>query len=670
MKKAVLFLIPALLCSFGCKAQKVPDDYVPLPENVSVRTLTYAVKGESTLQLDFYRDSTLAGKLPTYIYVHGGSWADGTRKDAKWIGRVAKHGLNAVSISYRLDRAGKELPDTTKWGAEFSQAIRIGVEDLYDATAYLLENEDKLGVDREKVIISGGSAGATNSIMAEYWLCNHEELATTRLPEGFRYAAVIPWAGAVWKIGMDTPHWDEEPCPHMFCHGTKDWVVPFWDTMIPASNFGAFGPETLSGIFKENGWAYETLFVEESDHYMAGGPDFSITAPSEKVDYTGQMLDFIDRFVLDGQRMQIESLEKDLDGVRDLKHIIAVNLKDAIAGRKNAGKLPDYSKGADIVVETVDYAIKGTDTLRMDIYRDPSFAGPRPVILYSFAGGWEGGTRKDMDGTLFPFFRPMAAKGYVVVSIDYRLGYLKARKSGRVEDTSLTTIIESGRLDEVPEFAQATVDAIEMGVEDLYDATAYLVKNAKRLYINPKQIVAMGASAGAMNVLTAEYWRANGKEMAKKHLPKGFAYAAVVPCAGALWLPATETIAWKSTPSPIVFFHGTQDSIIPYGEVQCTKAGIRIDGPEKVVPSLEEAKASYVLYSVEGGDHLQAAQPSGYLNTLLDGLLRRLVLMEEKVQIRFDERSLDTPHNAAWFMEHYLGITPEKLQQISEQANQ
>lgn len=619
MKNRFLFLIiPTLLCSYSCKSKSAPDDYVPLPENVSVRTLTYAVKGENTLQLDFYRDTTLAGKLPTYIYVHGGSWAEGTRKDAKWIGRVAKHGLNAVSISYRLDRAGKELPDTTKWGAEFSQAIRIGVEDLYDATAYLLENEDKLGVDREKVIISGGSAGATNSIMAEYWLCNHNELATTHLPEGFRYAAVIPWAGAVWKIGMDTPHWDEEPCPHMFCHGTKDWVVPFWDTMIPASNFGAFGPETLSRIFKENGWAYETLFVEESDHYMAGGPDFSITAPSEKVDYTGQMLDFIDRFVLDGQRMQIESLEKDLDEVRDLKHIIAVNIKDTMAGRKNAGKLPDYSKGADIVVETVDYAVKGTDTLRMDIYRDPSFTGPRPVILYSLTGGWEGGTRKDMAGA---FFRPMAAKGYVIVSIDYRL-------------------------DEVPEFAQATVDAIEMGVEDLYDATAYLVKNAKRLYINPKQIIAMGASAGAMNVLTAEYWRANGKEMAKKHLPKGFAYAAVVPCAGALWLPATETIAWKSTPSPIVFFHGTKDSIIPYSEVQCTKAGIKIDGPEMLVPSLKEAKASYVLYSVEGGDHLQAAQPSGYLNTLLDGLLRRLVLMDEKVQIRFDERSLDTPHTA------------------------
>ena len=101
--KRVLFAASVLLALAACASgKKVPADYVALPEGVSVETYTYAVKGTDTLQLDFYRNDALKGPQPTFVYVHGGSWADGTRKDAKWIGRVAKHGMNAVSISYRL----------------------------------------------------------------------------------------------------------------------------------------------------------------------------------------------------------------------------------------------------------------------------------------------------------------------------------------------------------------------------------------------------------------------------------------------------------------------------------------------------------------------------------------------------------------------------------------
>ena len=666
MKTRLIFAAALLALGACASGKKVPADYVALPEGVSVETYTYAVKGTDTLQLDFYRNAALNGPQPTFVYVHGGSWADGTRKDAKWIGRVAKHGLNAVSISYRLANKGKEIGDSTVFGAQFSHAITVAVEDLYDATRYLLDNGEKLGVDPAKVIISGGSAGATNCIMAEYWRCNGEEIATSRLPEGFRYAGVIPWAGGVWKIGMERPEWKEQPAPHMFCHGTKDWIVPFWDQMIPASNFGAYGPETLSAIFRENGWPYETLFVEEADHYMAGGPSYMESTPNEKVDYTGQMLDFIDRFILDGQKIQIDYTEKDLDGVRDLKKVFAKNLKLMAAGKVNTGALPQYSSGAEVSVETFTYAVKGADTLRMDVYRDPSFTGKRPVLMYQFPGGWEGGTRKDMDGQFFPFFRPFASMGYVVVSIDYRLGYLAARKSGRVADISLTKVIEDGLLDD-PAVTSSTMDAIEMAVEDMYDATSFIVKHAKEWDIDPENIIAMGGSAGAGNVLTGEYWRANGTELARKHLPKGFAYSAVIPCAGAIWHKTDEPIVWKNKPAPLIFFHGMADTIIPFEETVCEKAGVSLSGPGSMLKSLEEVGATYVLYSVEESDHLWAALPTGYLNALLDGLIDRVATNKEQIQARFTERSLEGPHNAAWFMSHHLGLTPEMLQQLAAQ---
>ncbi len=666
MNKFVMVSAAVLSLAACARGHKVPADYVALPEGVSVETYTYAVKGADTLQLDFYRNAALNGPQPTFVYVHGGSWADGTRKDAKWIGRVAKHGLNAVSISYRLANKGKEIGDSTVFGTQFSHAITVAVEDLYDATRYLLDNKEKLGVDPDKVIISGGSAGATNCIMAEYWRCNGEEIATSRLPEGFRYAGVIPWAGGVWKIGMERPVWKEQPAPHMFCHGTKDWIVPFWDQMIPASNFGAYGPETLSAIFRENGWPYETLFVEEADHYMSGAPSFMESTPNEKVDYTGQMLDFIDRFILDGQKMQIDYTEKDLDGVRDLKKILGKNLKLMATGKLNSGALPQYSSGAEVSVETFTYAVKGADTLRLDVYRDPSFTGKRPVLMYQFPGGWEGGTRKDMGSQMFPFFRPFAAMGYVVVSIDYRLGYLQARKSGRVADISLTDVIVNGHLDD-PAVTSATMDAIEMAVEDMYDATSFIVEHAKEWSIDPENIIAMGGSAGAGNVLTGEYWRANGTELARKHLPKGFAYSAVIPCAGAIWHKTDEPVVWKNKPAPLIFFHGIADSIIPFEETVCEKAGVTLSGPASMLSSLEAVGATYVLYGVEESDHLWAALPSGYLNVLLDGLIDRVATNGEQIQARFTERSLEGPHDAAWFISHHLGLTPELLQQLAAQ---
>jgi hypothetical protein len=177
----------------------------------------------------------------------------------------------------------------------------------------------------------------------------------------------------------------------------------------------------------------------------------------------------------------------------------------------------------------------------------------------------------------------------------------------------------------------------------------------------------MGGSAGAGNVLTGEYWRANGTELARKHLPKGFAYSAVIPCAGAIWHKTDEPIVWKNKPAPLIFFHGMADSIIPFEETVCEKAGVTLSGPGSMLKGLEEAGATYILYSVEESDHLWAGLPTGYLNVLLDGLIDRVATNGEQIQARFTERSLEGPHNAVWFMSHYLGLTPEMLQQLAAQ---
>ena len=109
------------------------------------------------------------------------------------------------------------------------------------------------------------------------------------------------------------------------------------------------------------------------------------------------------------------------------------------------------------------------------------------------------------------------------------------------------------------------------------------------------------------------------------------------------------------------------DSIIPFEETVCEKAGVTLSGPASMLSSLEAVGATYVLYGVEESDHLWAALPSGYLNVLLDGLINRVATNGEQIQARFTERSLEGPHDAAWFMSHHLGLTPELLQQLAAQ---
>lgn len=312
----VLFLS---LCALQAQAQ-LPDQKpdIPLPEGVEMKTYTFAVREEGELKLDVYRDKSFEGQtLPVFMYVYGGAWSSGSRKDAPFMPKFAKRGYAGVCIEYRLRLKGQEYADSTGFGAQFQNAIRTAVEDVYDATAFLIGHAQELGIDPEKIVISGGSAGATNSIMAEYWLCNEDPLATERLPKDFGYAAVVSFAGGVWKIGMEDPAWKRTPCPHMFVHGDKDQLVPFNKNLIPASNYGAFGPEYLLPLLHREGVSYQLIKSVDADHFMAGGPDY--TAWGVDIDYTETVFNFLDRTVFHGEKVAIETVERPYDNPRTLE---------------------------------------------------------------------------------------------------------------------------------------------------------------------------------------------------------------------------------------------------------------------------------------------------------------------------------------------------------------
>jgi len=204
-------------------------------------------------------------------------------------------------------------------------------------------------------------------------------------------------------------------------------------------------------------------------------------------------------------------------------------------------------QGGSVQKATFEYAEKDSRKLFLDRFVDTSanVVGKRPVVIFSVGGGWESASRGD--GRVSPFLSYLASLGYTIVSIDYRPGIKMAKASG--EMTAANGV-------------QMYLRAIQWGVEDLFDATSYILQRADEWSVDKDQIVIMGGSAGATNSLVAEFNVANDTELARAHLPKGFRYAGVISMAGAFWLKADTPLDFKSKPAPILFFHGAKDQLV------------------------------------------------------------------------------------------------------------
>lgn len=129
-------------------------------ETIHKTTFTYSVKDKQELKMDIYSNQDLKVKKPCVMFVFGGGFITGTR-DRKaymaYFNKLAAHNYKVVSIDYRLGLKGvKNL--SALHTKPLKNAIDTAVADLYSATAYLLKNAENLGIDSNRIIISGSSA--------------------------------------------------------------------------------------------------------------------------------------------------------------------------------------------------------------------------------------------------------------------------------------------------------------------------------------------------------------------------------------------------------------------------------------------------------------------------------------------------------------------------------
>lgn len=135
---------------FGTSLQPLSMNFARLfglGEKISVlppQAFVFDDNGKYQLSLDLYRAKNSA-KAPWVLMIHGGSWNSGEREQLKGTNEYfAEHGISVVAISYRL---------APHW---LWPAPR---EDALSAVRFVKANAEKMGVDPERWVVFGRSAG-------------------------------------------------------------------------------------------------------------------------------------------------------------------------------------------------------------------------------------------------------------------------------------------------------------------------------------------------------------------------------------------------------------------------------------------------------------------------------------------------------------------------------
>lgn len=291
--KKYIFAIVAMLIAVSTMAS-----------DLNKKSYLFAVKGTDSLYLDHYV-SPVSGERPCMMFVFGGGFVRGTRDHEGYLPYfkfLNDNGLDVVSIDYRLGlkplTTMKEMPSVRETIGLLNNAVNIAVEDLFSATLFVLENAERWQINPKQIVTSGSSAGAITVLQAENAICNRTPSAAV-LPQGFNYAGVISYAGAIFSVN-GKPEWKSKPAPIMVFHGSSDKQVPYDKaTML---GVGFFGSKYLAKEFNENGWPHWFYDIEYQTHDISYLPMYQ---------NQNEILTFLNDFVLKKRPLTITTSVRD-----------------------------------------------------------------------------------------------------------------------------------------------------------------------------------------------------------------------------------------------------------------------------------------------------------------------------------------------------------------------
>ena len=292
MKRIILSVISAMLMVSAFAVNK--------------STYAFAEKDGQILKLDVYMPEDTLKEHPCLVFAFGGGFKMGSRDEAsyqKFLTEMAKNGIVGVSIDYRLGLKDKKIKNLIQLAKILENSVNMAVEDMASAVKFVLENATELKVNPKQIMLSGSSAGAITSLQTDYYLCNSR---IKELPEDFRFAGVISFAGAVASFG-EKLEYKKQPAPVLFMHGTKDELVTYNKQVVLKR--GMYGSNYLiENLWVKNNWPYMALRFRNFGHEVAM-IGFKENVPT--------ILEFIDRFVLNPNKIYVTDVTIAEQGVNE-----------------------------------------------------------------------------------------------------------------------------------------------------------------------------------------------------------------------------------------------------------------------------------------------------------------------------------------------------------------
>ncbi len=308
-----IFLAILLLAVFNCawaqddelvpRGQVKPQkDTIVLPPQWDME-VAFAARDTCELSMDVYFPKDDLEKHPCVVFVYGGGFVQNNQRDAgvqKFCRHLAETGYVAVATDYRLGLKGVKNKGLLSMANNLDKAIQLSTEDLFSAVQYLITYADELCIDPEQIILAGSSAGAITVLQADYELGNRTALAAA-MPEGFRFAGVISFSGAIFSRKGKCKWTVQPPAPTLFFHGTSDELVTY--NKIQLGNMGFFGTNALVERFEKFDYPYMCIRFDNRYHEVAA---FMNTC-------FDQTVGFIKQFVFEKKNWQVDISVTDPD---------------------------------------------------------------------------------------------------------------------------------------------------------------------------------------------------------------------------------------------------------------------------------------------------------------------------------------------------------------------
>jgi acetyl esterase/lipase len=227
------FLAGALTCVAQVKKPDPVDEMAVLLE--PSRRVIYKTTPQKPLQLSVFEPAGFAktDKRAAFVTIHGGGWRGGVpRRMYPFADYFAKQGMVGISVEYRL-AAQKPTPGgLTPFDC---------VQDVKSVIRYLKKNAAEFGIDPEKIVVSGGSAGghlAVATALFEAVNDPQDDLKVSTMPAAMVLlfpvidtSAEIGYGNALlgdrWKEIDPNSHVRSGLPPTITFHGTGDTVTPF-----------------------------------------------------------------------------------------------------------------------------------------------------------------------------------------------------------------------------------------------------------------------------------------------------------------------------------------------------------------------------------------------------------------------------------------------------------